>query len=250
MCAAASSPLLPIVYLYQGNQQFAGVSIESYKGIKRCLEKLSYSVQSVKADQLHFAQWHNRSILVLPGGVCSVWDQFIDKDKQKELAAWTESGGKVLAICAGGYFCALQSNYQSGSKSVIAKREVKLFAGACVGPFLKEGLQVVKIIWESTKTSGYVAVISGGQFINDKNEKENSSKTLAKYENGAVAVVNCMNNKGRSILSGPHWELDSTDLEDGLVSEAELKLYRDYLDQGAEFRKACIQEMLKVFDFA
>lgn len=236
------------IYIFCGGDNHAGVSIESMEALTHKIQDIAKTahISSCHAQTLTPLQWNKRGILVLPGGQCADWDQVLNSEQKQAIMHWVKHGGKILGICAGAYYCSSQSLYQLSSTQKIERvRELQLFSGLCKGPAYGAEMQAVKVRWEKTGKIGHVLMIKGGKFIS----KESNYEVLARYMDSPCqdepAVIRCQSG---SILSGPHWEFDSSHLEPlksySYQFSSSIEQTQQQLDEGESFRRACLQEMM------
>ncbi len=79
----------------------------------------------------------------------------------------------------------------------------------------------------------------------------NSFRVLARYVEspnvGKIAVVLCKKEKGMAILSAPHWEFNSEDLNglENVFPHLNMEKRRQNLRTGDNFRKECLSQMFR-----
>lgn len=245
-----SSTLLPPVYIYGGGLNYHGVSFESYNALSTYCGQ-TMTVSSCTNETLNPSSWPRKAVLIFPGGICKIWEEGLGEDKQKEILEWVEKGGRIFAVCAGGYFTSAQSSYSL--QGVVFKRIINLFPGICKGPTFTNSLVVRKIKWLPTGDEGYVAILGGGSFIPDLSiSSESRYEPLATYSDitdpSAFAIVKCIRGDGVHIASGAHLEFDSKHIEvfKKVLLENEVKEMQSQLDEGERFRKDCLKEIFQM----
>lgn len=234
------------IYLFCGDENYTGISMESVNAvedkIKQTFEK--NLVVRCNAKQMRPVGWNQHGVLIFPGGKCSDWDQLLTKEQQGEILDWVKQGGKVWGICAGAYYCSAQSEYQFSLTQKIARiRQINLFSGICRGPAYREELKVVKVRWERTGQTGYVAVIKGGFFVPTGKDDKVLARYIDQPIDESIAVVKCQQN---AILSGPHWEFDARHLEPLKENIQDVEQMQKQLDESIIFRQNCIREILNL----
>ncbi len=237
------------IYFFQGDENYEGISLESAKALQKACESFFKSSFSSLPISMKVKNWKAKSLLIFPGGNCSKWDELLSKDLQEQILQWINSGGSILGVCAGAYYCSSQSFYQELFKT----RKIALFKGRCQGPLsFCDGscpLNVVKIRWEENGQEGNVVMILGGELIPDA-FSSSSVQVLARFVEppyrGRIAVVLCQVGLGSAILSTPHWEFNSCDLSrlNGTLSRFYLQELKRKLDLSDNFRQACLSSIL------
>ncbi len=195
---------------------YNGICMESLWGLKRVAQhSLPTSViTECSSIELHPEKWESakHSLLIFPGGKCSVWDESVSEKQRKRIIHYVEeNGGRLIGICAGAYWWTEHSRYESRQKT----RKFSLCSWECKGPIFPE-IAVVEIIWMQTLKKVNVLVNLGGEFMPRCGKIQDSEEieVLALYtERNTAAIIRSRRGKGEAILSGPHLELGSTDLE-------------------------------------
>lgn len=115
---------------------------------------------------------------------------------------------------------------------VLGERPLQFCKATAIGSISKtfmygseEGAQAMKLLDPSPSSSnqndlGY-AYVNGGPFFKLDNPNDPNVLTLACYEDGSAAVVDCKVGNGRAILSGPHLEISSDHIRDLIDSFTE-----------------------------
>lgn len=242
------------IRLFCGDQEHKGVSIESLRALEKSIQGVySKSLLALCYDrQMIASEWGERDLLVFPGGKCSEWNALLSQNQQKNIFRWFNRGGRVLGICAGGYYCSNESEYQLNlMQKMSCIRQISLFPGKCIGPAYSSQIRIVKVRWEKNQKEGYVAIIGGGCFIPADKNIQGEYAVLARYieEPAAneIAVVSCRKGTGRAVLSGPHWEFGQEHLEDlkSLFPIEEINQMQQQLAESAAFRRKCFKYMLE-----
>lgn len=233
------------IRLYRGTPQYKGVSTESYEAIRRVVaSRMVVECKACDGKDVIPRKWDLKDLLILPGGKCTEWDGILSVHQLEDLFDWFKKGGRIWGICAGSYYCSKESRYMD----LFRLRKVSIFSGICQGPALSEELRVVRVRWERNQSQGYVVMIGGGVF-KPKKTKTNKCEVLATLlDTNQTVVVKCQKKEGMGILSSLHWEFDSEDLDDlkmGFPQRvAEIEEMQKLLNEGLEFRKNCVSEML------
>ena len=236
------------IQIFQGDDKNKGIAIESLKALQRSIPELVVHSDVVLCthEELKPARWSKKTILVFPGGKCSEWNELLSESRQSKIFEWFKSGGRILGICAGAYYCSERSTYQS----LFRIRKIGIFPGTCQGPAYSCDLKVVKVRWEKDGQEGDIAVIQGGYFIPEP-PSTTEYEVLARYTEephiNEIAVVACRKEKGVAILSAPHWEFDSVDLNglERLFPHLPIRIQQQRLETSLQFRQKCLREMLE-----
>lgn len=226
--AVLSKSPIEQVLIYQG----PGICQESVSGLKRVFSQLSlpWRVRGFVAAEGVLdpdpGEWERRrTLFILPGGTCSIWDRDLLPVVPK-IRRCVEEGDFFLGICAGSYFAAKQSVYRWSVDDVgYFQRGLSLFSGRAVGPvfFNSTCVESYGVSWEpKTATQRWegdgselpVLVLGGPQYLPDGG----GTKVLARLVDGEVptdAVVKSVCELGTSILMNwcPGVTIPSEDLE-------------------------------------
>lgn len=90
-----------------------------------------YHVSQVDSGYLRTKKWEDiTALLVMPGGVCSVWDRNLGEEMQERVNRYVREGGSYLGVCAGAYWACSKSVFSGASK----RRNAKLSSATAVGP--------------------------------------------------------------------------------------------------------------------
>lgn len=243
------------VHLFQGDRNYRGISFESLSALSAFIVSSfpEKAVEKVTEDHLKISKLKQHDLLIFPGGNCSTWDLLLNKKIKDKTAEWILNGGRIFAICAGGYYFPQLSIYHADKFNTIERqRDICLFPGKCIGPAYSSDLKIVKVKWIQNKEEGDVVLIGGGFFIPDSDASSEEYEVLAEYmdppHEGKVAVVMCRKGEGKAVLSGPHWEFNSNSLENS-SSLFSLETFHDMtqkLQKSHAFRTHCINEMFNL----
>lgn len=254
--SAKKGPYIPAFYLFRGDRDYKGISIESLNAIAETVQKTYSSsiINFCNNEQVIPSNWQPKSVFVLPGGTCSDWDKLLTQNQQQQIYQWFIQGeGRIFGACAGSYFCCNESEYRADNfQTIFRKRQISLFPGTCKGPVYSSMIKVVKVRWEATGKQGSVVVIGAGAFFPKNTQNSSSYKILARFidrsEEESIAVVKCLKGNGVAVLSTPHWEFDSKHLnhmEQLFPSLApEVDTMKKQLKESDSFRQECLSKML------
>ncbi len=132
--STGTAPRNGLILIYQDE----GTSHESCLGLKHHLSRqfLYNQIKFADSGYLNKDSWPNRvSLLIFPGGACTPWEKNLGTIGVLKIKNYIEEyGGRVLGICAGAYFFAQISCYETGKISIHRKRDISLFPGVASGP--------------------------------------------------------------------------------------------------------------------
>jgi len=169
-------------------------------------------------------------VLVMPGGADLPYLKKLAGPGNALIRNFVETGGKYIGICAGAYYAASKVVFGEGtSYEVIGDRELKFLDGKCIGPIEGRYLagpgiatmgtaMVAKVKSLRTKKT-YDMIINGGGYFEYTNPLENNCTTIATIRinnKDMPIIVWCRYGYGAAILSGAHFEYDSSVLELGV----------------------------------
>ncbi|MBJ7450197.1 MAG: hypothetical protein JHC93_07570 [Parachlamydiales bacterium] len=258
--------------LFSGGPQFMGVAVDSLQGLKKLISKVDGQSKIEYFQKPCIAK--ERKIYVFPGGLTSYWDTVLKTQDLLVIRNDILQGDGYYGSCAGAYYAARQIEYTDYDRVYNKQRPLNLFPGKCIGPLIPNncpldvidyakdtkafefGAKAIRVQWLETQEVGYVLIHGGGYFVADEDAK--NVEVLARYvdvpemgykipNDQTAAVVRC----GNTILSGVHWEYESTDLHD----ESFFSLYPDVLqkvrnlkqalDSSVVFRRVCFDQIWK-----
>lgn len=150
------------IYFFQGNQNYKGICFESLEALKKSTKSLfaGHPVANCQADQMKISKWKKNDLLVFPGGKCTDWDDLLTERKKIKIYNWYKQGGRILGICAGGYYCVESSEFIVNAALKLHRiRQIALFPGKCYGPAYSAELKVVKVKWIKNQKEGYVTLL-------------------------------------------------------------------------------------------
>ena len=241
------------ISIYSGGPDYLGVSYDNVQGIKNVLLKHipSSTVLEMNAEEMfNFCRKKEgqKKIIVLPGGVCSLWDRYFDPEKHSAIKEFIEGGSTALLICAGAYYASKKSSFTSGSTKIKKERTLKLYKGKAKGPLYPESnrssitnSRVVDIIWESTKEKGCV-FLNGGGYFKEPAKNDASIEVMARYTSGEVAILSQKIKEGLAILSFVHLEYETLPDEWQELNKEAAKAF----DDSTPFREKCLSEIVSV----
>lgn len=250
----------PRALIYSGAQRssFVGVNFDSLNNLESKI-KSDFQVERVHPETID-SKLAGAKLIVFPGGRCSAWDLHITQTTLEKIKQFVQEGGMALMICAGAYYSAEKSTFITESESLIKERNLKFFKGQAIGPVtidstvprcMETNPEIVNIQWIKDSTSGYVYLNQGGHFIpNETSVEGRDYRVLAKYENGLIAIIECIVGEGFARLSFVHFEYDTLPVEGLSKFHPEHEPYwrkcQENLDSSIEFRAKCLRELTQL----
>jgi biotin--protein ligase len=160
-------------------------------------------------------------ILVVPGGRDVPYHAALAPNGgNRAIRRFVEGGGTYIGICAGAYYgCARLRFDEGGELFLAAERELGFYPGEAVGPAYgtgtydygsTRGCRAAPIAWEGGTLPLYY---HGGCLF----QGSAACVVLARYAElpGAPpAIIECAVGKGRAILSGVHFEVGPSHLDE------------------------------------
>lgn len=131
-----SEPLNSIDYIkiYAGEGIFCHPDVPAVESMIKTIDP-SIVVETVFKDTFQPDKWHpSRTLLVLPGGHSSKFEEQLGKQVEK-IKAFLKCGGKMLAFCGGAFWACKHRRYNG----IYKKSTLDLFQGIVEGPFLEGG---------------------------------------------------------------------------------------------------------------
>jgi biotin--protein ligase len=183
------------------------------------------SVDQVRAAAFYPKSWDKRTtLLVMPGGRCSAWDEDLGSNKIQDIWNFVHGGGRYYGVCGGAYFASKKSFFTLANNGVVYRtiereRAVPLFPGVSRGPVLKSHqernppLTVVQVNVDGFEDPIDVGLMQGGTLEADR-KTEAEYKMLASYAglSGDAVAVSYMG-RGSAALSHVHWEYNAKKIE-------------------------------------
>lgn len=193
-----------VVRIFSGGVDYFGVCYNSVKGLSTMFRTLTPGVEVVEmtADRFNPAEWKPEDVIVMPGGVCSIWDRLIGKHTAG-LKAHVERGGGYLGVCAGAFYASSLVNYKVDEKlTLFRERELSLVKSVARGPLFGQEPRSVRVRFGEKE--GELIMNGGGGFF-----EVDGAKLLAGFEKGPSAILST--HSGRVVLCQPHIEYCSID---------------------------------------
>jgi len=198
------------VKIYNGDGTDSTSTDSLYSIFKKSLPKAT--VKFIPANEFNPKSWDKKkTLLVMPGGSCSIWDNDIGS-KINDIRGFVLGGGRYYGVCAGAYYASKHIFYGNKKKS----RNLCLYPGTSKGPLLdsqtipsQSPLELISVKTTTFTSTTDVAINGGGYFETEK-KQACEAILLAKYviqnQKRLPAVVKCHVGLGSAILSHVHWE--------------------------------------------
>jgi glutamine amidotransferase-like uncharacterized protein len=198
-----------------------GVDGGGLKQLVRSLkQETTHPIRRIDAQELIREEWEkDAKLLIIPGGRDIFYHNSLKGAGTEKIRAFVENGGSYLGLCAGAYFACDRIEFEKGEAiEVCGPRSLKFFAGAAKGPAFgnnrysyenARGAEAARISWE--KSACHVYFNGGCVFDPDADLPE--SRILSRYldlENAPPAILHLPIGKGNVILSGVHFEYQSS----------------------------------------
>jgi len=159
-------------------------------------------VVEMSVDRFRPAEWRPEDVIVMPGGVCSIWDRLIGEHIEG-LKAHVEKGGGYFGVCAGAFYASSIVNYTVDEKlTLIRERKLSLVRSVAKGPLF--GLEPRAVLVRFGDKEGELIMNGGGGFF-----EVEGARLLAGFEKGPSAILST--HGGRVVLCQPHIEYCSID---------------------------------------
>jgi glutamine amidotransferase-like uncharacterized protein len=165
------------------------------------------------------------SLFIMPGGADLYYTEKLNGRGNAAIRAWVENGGCYLGICAGAYYACASLAWAPGTvKEITGSRELAFFPGIAEGPLLKliengdvarSWLAAPEISYDDGSRRIKAAVCYNGGPAFEATANKNFD-ILARYPDGAAAIVECCVGAGKAILCSPHLERSHDDVMRGL----------------------------------
>ncbi len=197
-----------------------GVCLHSANAIVEQLKDLlhpSISVLKIDSHYLKREAWEDKTVvLVMGGGRCSSWDEQLESEGINKIYRYVNEGGGYIGLCAGAYFAAAESRFNTEGSPIEKKRPLAFFPGKAVGPLIQTddylSLSAARAAEVSCKIGGLSQIGSvyyqGGCFF-DQEEDTPDVEIMSIHQSLAArkaAAVFCKVGRGSAWLDGTHPE--------------------------------------------
>lgn len=210
--------MLNQVYVYQDDGASA-LSFEAFAYAFKLHSSLSHlHLSPISASQVIEGSWKKHCCLfILPGGRDIPYHEKLKGQGNEEIRLYVEQGGRFLGVCAGAYFASREVVFEKGKKNEVhANRELAFFPGTTWGtlyedkPFSYLGHESAHAALINFKNEPLHVYYNGGcSFLNPT--QFSNVEVLSQYldlKNQPPAIIECVIQKGKAILSGVHFELN------------------------------------------
>jgi biotin--protein ligase len=187
-----------------------------------------YSIITVSSPNVFITEpWQSSTALIIfPGGRDLPYCQSLNGSPNAAISAWVRHrGGKVLGLCAGGYYASKRCEFEIGDKylEVAGSRELGFFPGTSRGTafegfiYDKEDGAKASALKIEDSLSGITEQVKvycngGGIFVDADSMADRGVTVLARFkdkvkvEGGNVVAVHCKVGNGAAVLLGVHPE--------------------------------------------
>lgn len=223
MCIVMSNTSAINIRLYTCHSEWQEYTYRIWEKVfTSILQNQQYSFSLIDAEEIHKNDWQaNTDLLILPGGADRIYHQQLKGKGNEAIKDYIAQGGKLLGICAGAYYCANDIEFLNGEEKIVEERELRFFNGTAKGPLLpykyntKDGAAVFDLFFPSLNQN-IKAYYNGGCYFPTINAS--NITWLARYpqlqnqENiERWAIIRIQIGLGTVVLSGVHFEMDSSD---------------------------------------
>lgn len=154
-------------------------------------------------------------LFIMPGGASRYVSNKLDGKANLKIKQYVAAGGTYLGICAGAYYGCRRIEWLKGqTDEICVDNELGFFPGNAIGPIeaLINGDKMASITTIETQGGNQYKTFYWGGGAFDSTETD-QFETLASYADGTPAIVTGTYGLGRYILSSPHIEIDSAQLD-------------------------------------
>lgn len=239
-----------IVYVYNG----PGASDTSVQQTVSLFQRFLYSVKTINAKEVCAGQWRlDAALFVLPGGADVPYVKDLTPNGNEQIQAYVHAGGSFLGICAGSYYASSFVEFAKGTDlEVVGSRELALFKGSVIGPYLRQydyktnsGACSANISLEEYDLQVFY---QGGGYFEIQNETEIEVIAWYKVEHKRTkpAIIGLSYGAGRVVLSGVHPEYDPEllDKKDAYLAPIASKL-KGFETKRMQLMKHLLQRLLQ-----
>lgn len=242
-----------IIYVYNDD----GVSNESLRHtIFTLTEALptTYLIKTINAEKIIQNKWvRDAALFVIPGGADLPYVTKLNGKGNQNIKNFVKNGGSYLGICAGAYYGSGYVEFDKGGNlEVLGARELTFFSGKAIGPILakynyknQSSARSPKIKIELETIKEATVYYNGGGYF-EKVENYPNIFVIGYYQldhkKNLPAILHINYGQGNVILSGVHFEYDSSLLD---TNDIYLKKIIPNLKHSDLTRKKLIKEILK-----
>jgi biotin--protein ligase len=207
-----------LVYADQGVD--GGALKQLIHSLKREIDLSEHAIKRIDAKKLTEEDWEKEAkLLIIPGGRDVFYHAALNGRGTEKIRSFVREGGGYLGICAGAYFAADRIEFEKGQAlEVCGARSLKFFPGVAKGPAYgnnkysyecTQGVEAAHISWGAETCHVY---FNGGCTF-ESAEHMPEMLTLSRYLDLAStppAIVQIAFGKGTAVLSGVHFEYNSS----------------------------------------
>lgn len=259
------------VLVYSGN----GSTVESVRHCLYTLRRLlspNYAVIPVTGDMIIKEPWQSTcAALVFPGGADQGYCRTLNGAGNRRIRHFVEQGGKYIGLCAGGYYGTARVEFEVGNRllEVVGDRELAFYPGTSRGCAFsgfvyhsEKGARASELsVNKAALASGSIPNVlksyynGGGVFVDAPKFADKGVEILAEYNDdldvdagqGRAAIVFCKVGEGAALLTGPHPEFASQNLQQPKenvpgYSKVVEELAKDEKHR-MDFLKACLMKL-------
>lgn len=237
------------VYIYSDEGAGKGSLLQTSHSLKEILPS-NYQIKTIKAKEIIGNEWIKDAVLlVMPGDADLPYAKKLNGAGNHNIKNYVKNGGAYLGICAGSYYGANYVEFDKGGElEVLGNRELAFFPGKAIGPNLAKydykndsGARAAIIKLELANVTESTIYYNGGGYFENAADYKNVS-VLGYYKDHLPAIIYISYGKGNVILSGVHFEYDTSlfDLNNPYLSKISPDLKR-----ADATRKVLIKEILK-----
>ncbi|MBS0649193.1 MAG: hypothetical protein JSS10_08230 [Verrucomicrobia bacterium] len=197
-----------------------GVCRQSAEALALQLEEFldpSIAVIQVDSSYLQLEAWEDRTVvLVMGGGVCSVWDERLGCAGIEKIRRYIHQGGRYIGICAGAYFACKETRFEMGPSSIEKKRDLSFFPGKAIGPLIQtdeplslSAARAAKVSFNEGDFAEEGSLYYQGGCFFDMEQEVPEIEIMGRFKKLSVhkaAAVYCRVGSGGAFLCGLHPE--------------------------------------------
>lgn len=242
------------VFIYNG----PGVSPESLKHTAVAVRNVlpDYPIEYIGPLQVINDFWEEKAaFFILPGGADIPYTKELNGLGNQKIKSYVANGGAFLGICAGSYYAGAFVDFAKNTPlEVQGERELAFFPGIVKGPVLaqydylsQKGARAARLIWVASQGfeegEQFTVFYNGGGYFKEATKFPNTS-VLAYYdeEKQLPCIIECQIGKGIAILSGAHFEYDSSLLD---ANDEYLKKVIPLLSKDDQHRELLLKHLVK-----
>ena len=196
----------------------------------------------------------------MPGGADLYYCEKLNGTGNQDIRQYIEDGGNYLGICAGAYYACREIEWgKNTGQEIVGPRELNFIECLAIGPvyeFIQN--QNIDHSWKKAvqleiEAENFLCYYNGGPVFVNIDEGTNILGTYTELEGHPAAIIEKKVGKGHVILSSPHIECGSSDIQQTLYSlnnpfyEDELKIIKK-IERYDTKRRSAFESLLKRFN--